>query len=421
MEYKVFGCKVNKFYLNRWLSYFKQHKADSADKVLVATCVVTDRAKAKRVKDVTQRLKEWKSVYLTGCGAFDQGHAMDYERFWSIYPSLKPYRDSLFLLWEDPQSYPEHLAIANYELNDEYEHDEKSVEQSHTKANLFTKKFIVIQSGCDTYCTFCLTIYKRGSNRNREQEEIVDEIKQFVDQGGKEIVITGVNLAAWGTSNTRKPKESKLTALLEQILQQTRIERIRISSLGPEFLSDDFFALMDDRRFLPHFHFSIQSFSDTVLRLMNRNYDSTVLDRVLTKIRKLDRIDADQISIGADIIVGFPGESEQDFRQTFDAVEQYGITKLHAFPFSAHQKGESVPAGKLSWQVDQHSKKERERLLLAEGDRVRESFLSAMRWKPSTVLLESYKDGARHGWSENYIAVEVSGDHTRGDVIPITL
>lgn len=419
MEYKVFGCKVNKFYLNRRLSYFSQHKADTTNTVLVATCVVTDRAKAKWVKDVLQKLRAWKFVYLTGCGAFDKWDAMDYERFWSLYPSLRRYHDKLFLLWEDPQTYHEHLDIGSYELNQE--RDEGDVSPNYHTTNLFTKKFVVIQSGCDTFCTFCLTIYKRGSTRNRSQADIIDEIKRFVDMGGKEVVLTWVNLAAWWSSHTRKPEENRFAALLSEILQQTTIERIRISSLGPEFLTDDFFAVVENRRFLPHFHFSIQSFSDSVLRLMNRNYDSVVLDRVLRAIRKLDREDAEHISIGADIIVWFPGETEDEFQKTFDALEHYGITKLHAFPFSPHQKGETVPAGKLPWQVDQAIKKERERLLLAEGERVREQFLATMKGNVSTALLESTKDGVWHWWSENYIAVAVKGDYTRWDIVSVTL
>ena len=126
--------------------------------------------------------------------------------------------------------------------------------------------------------------------------------------------------------------------MLRAILQRTAIERIRISSLGPEFLDDEFFEIMEDPRIMPHFHFSIQHFNTEVLRLMNRNYDAVRLDDVLTRIRALNRPDAHLISIGADLIVGFPGETPEAFKQMLDAVVKYGITKLHAFPFSPHQK-----------------------------------------------------------------------------------
>jgi len=136
--------------------------------------------------------------------------------------------------------------------------------------------------------------------------EIIEEIKQIEAEGGKEIVLTGINLAAWGASNTRNTKESRFNELLEAILEQTTIPRIRISSLDPQYLDDRFFELMNNPRFCPHFHLSIQSFSDTVLKLMNRAYNNKKLDEVLKKLRNLNRPDAELVSIGADLISGFP-------------------------------------------------------------------------------------------------------------------
>lgn len=212
-------------------------------------------------------------------------------------------------------------------------------------------------------------------------------------------------MAAYGSSNTRRPEENRFSALLQKIIDETSVPRIRISSLGPEFLDDAFFALMENERFLPHFHFSIQSFSDIVLQKMNRNYGAAVLDDVLTKIRKLQRPDADSISIGADIIVGFPYETQEEFQKTFDALERYGVTKLHAFPFSPHQKGETVVAGSLSEQVPIAIKKQRERALLAEGERIRDLFLQSQKGKTFSALLEMKKNGKWTGWTENYMPV----------------
>jgi threonylcarbamoyladenosine tRNA methylthiotransferase MtaB len=132
---------------------------------------------------------------------------------------------------------------------------------------------------------------------------------------------------------------------------------------------------MEDTRFLPHFHVSIQHFDDTVLKRMNRNYDSKILDRVMTGLRNLDRPDREFISIGADLIVGFPGETEEQFTTMLNAVQKYQITKLHAFPFSPHQKGETVPAGKLDGQLDMTVKRERMNRLMLLGDQVRDEFL----------------------------------------------
>lgn len=420
MEHSVFGCKVNKFYLNKWLGYFRQRQFDAADAHLMATCVVTDRAKNKRVRAARMKLEKGQHLFLTWCGAFEKGEAMDYDKFYEIYPSLLTFREKITLLWEDPAVQTDLGQIGEYELNSEITLDVVSQESPEKLfwSRLHTKKFLVIQSGCDTFCTFCLTIYKRWSQRSRPLEEIITEINEFVEQWGQEIVITWVNLASWGASNTRKPQENRFSELLDAILVRTKIARIRISSLGPEFLDDRFFQLMENTRFLPHFHVSIQHFDDMVLRRMNRNYDSETLDRVLTWLRSLRRPDRELISIGADLIVGFPAESEQQFATLLDAVQKYQITKLHAFPFSPHQKGEHVPAGKLDGQLPITIKRERMDQLMQVGETVRNAFLERNTGVARPVLLEKKIDNDRQGRTSNYIELLVPDNgYRRGQVV----
>lgn len=407
MDYKIFWCKVNKFYLSRWLNYFNSYKFDLTDKVIIATCVVTDRAKSKWVKEAKKVLSEDKKLYLTGCSVFDQWWIMNYEKFYEVYKDLEEHKENITLLPEDPLKANEIIGLSEYDLNKEIWDD----------INLYTKKFIVIQNWCDTHCTFCLTIVKRGPNRNRELYDIIDEIKKFENSWWKEIVITGINLAAWWSTNTRNPSESKFSYLLEEILKQTTIPRIRISSIWPEFIDDHFFEVVSDTRFMPHFHFSIQSFSDKVLKSMNRNYDSTVLDNVLTKIRKLDRIDKDYISIGADIIVWFPWESDEDIKDTLDWVKKYNITKLHAFPFSAHKRWETVPASRFPWQLSREIKTTREHELLQLGNTVREKFIAKNKWKTWDVLVEEQKDWKWVWWTPNYIQVNIEWDYNKWDIV----
>lgn len=417
MEHSIFWCKVNKFYLNKRLGYFRQRQFDPQNAHLMATCVVTDRAKSKRVRAARMKLEKWQQLFLTWCGAFEKGEAMDYEKFYSIYPSLVRFREHITLLGEDPWVQTDLWSVGEYELNTEQ--DEQERQKSFGK-RLHTKKFLVIQSWCDTFCTFCLTIYKRGSQRNRPLKDILDEINEFVEQWGQEIVLTGVNLASRWATHTRKPKENRFSQLLESILNETKIERIRISSLGPEFLDDRFFQLMEDTRFLPHFHVSIQHFDDTVLKRMNRNYDGVVLDRVLTGLRSLQRPDRELISIGADLIVGFPGESEEQFQRMVDAVDKYQITKLHAFPFSPHQKGETVPAGKLDGQLNIETKKQRMDLLMAVWDQVRDRFLTLNQGTKRPVLLEKKIGDDRQWRTPNYIEVLVpdpQSTYKRGQVV----
>lgn len=417
MENSVFWCKVNKFYLNKWLSYFRQRWFIDDRMHLMATCVVTDRAKQKRVKAAKTLLNNGKHVLLTWCGAFEKGEAMDYEKFYGIYPELIAYKDHITLLWEDPTEQTDLWHIGEYELNREIWFEQLSSPEQFSK-RLHTKKFLVIQSGCDTFCTFCLTIYKRWSQRNRPLEEIIEEINEFVFQWGKEIVITWVNLASRWASHTRKSQESRFSELLETILLRTGIQRIRISSLGPEFLDDRFFSLMQDVRFLPHFHVSIQHFADPILKRMNRNYDSKTLDYVLSWLRWLSRPDREYISIWADLIVGFPGETEAQFLEMYEAVRRYDITKLHAFPFSAHQKGETVPAGKLDGQVPTGVKKERMQRLMELGNTLKNDFESRNQGVTRPVLLEKKVDTYWQWRTPNYIEVHMpDAGFARGDLV----
>ncbi len=290
MYHKVYGCKVNKFYLNKRIAHLEATNQVNDNLFLVATCVVTDRAKMKWVKEIIEQAKLGKQILIAGCGSITKGKATERSAFFAYYPELAPYQEQIMLLAEDPLEEESELAF--------------SFKMPNQK--LRTKNYVIIQNGCDNHCSFCLTIFKRGAHRNRPLQEIIEEIKQIEAEGGKEIVLTGINLAAWGASNTRNTKESRFNELLEAILEQTTIPRIRISSLDPQYLDDRFFSLMNNPRFCPHFHLSIQSFSDTVLKLMNRAYDSKKLDEVLKKLRNLNRPDAELVSIGADLISGFP-------------------------------------------------------------------------------------------------------------------
>ena len=405
VDYKIFWCKVNKYYLNKWLNYFSNHESIPSS-CIIATCVVTDRAKDKFIKETLVQLAEWKHVYLTWCAVFDEWKKMDDDKFYSIYPQLAEYRDNITLLSEEP------------------ERDDTRETKTHKfkeNANIYTKNFIVIQNGCDSHCSFCLTVSKRWPSQSIPADEIIEQIDDFVDVWGKEIVITWVNLAARGCSSTKKPEESQFSELLQYILDETKIERIRISSLWPEFLDEKFFEVVKNPRFLPHFHFSIQSFSDNVLKAMNRNYDSQRLDYVLTKIRNLDRPDKDQISIWADIIVWFAWETDEDFQQTVEWIKKYRITKLHAFPFSSHDKWESIPAHLFKNQVPFHIKKQRERELISVWNEIREKFIAENKWLPQKVLVEEKKNGKWRWWTWNYIQAELDWDYKRWEIVNILL
>lgn len=400
MPYKIFGCKVNKYFLNQRLDYFSKNWKDLNDTLLIATCVVTDRAKNKRVKEVKHATQQWLNVAITWCWSFLRWDLITEPEFYSIYPELKQYSDKITLLPESPSK-----NWFEYKI--------------WWKSSVYTKHFLIVQDWCDNHCSFCLTVAKRWPHISRPLDEIIDEIRKIESQWWQEIVITWINLAARWCSNSTKPEETKFPYLLREILKKTKISRIRISSMWPEYANDEFFDVVSDDRIMPHFHYSIQSFSNNVLKDMWRHYSSDELKTVLKKTRNLKK--KSLVSIWADIIVWFPWESESDFMETYNWIEEYWITKLHAFPFSDHTQREKIPASFLPNQVNQKKKKEREIKLIAKWDEIREKFIQSNKWASHKVLIEERKNWKWRWWTENYIQVEIEGDCDRGEIIDYVL
>lgn len=406
MKYKVFGCKVNKYYTDEWLN-----SAYLSDKngVFIASCVVTDKAKRKWLKfvrDELKTIKENEKIFISWCGAFEKWE--ENQAFFEVYEDLKWFENKIEILPESPN---QNKKEWNTPTSDAPKLDLKA--KLGGLKSMYTKKFIVIQGGCDSFCTFCLTVIKRGKHYYRSKEDIVDEITDFEMRWGKEVVLTGVNLCAWGLEHTNDFANSQFHELIEYILEKTEIPRIRISSLWPEFINEKILKLFENKRIYPHFHFSIQSGSSNVLKAMRRHYDGAFMRDLLEKTKNIHREDNVEVSIWADLIVGFPNETDEDFLQTLELVEKYHITKLHAFPFSNHTLWEHVPASFFPHQVDEKIKKERLDTLLKRGEEKRAEFIQTQIWRTFEVLIESVKWNEWKGWSENYIEC----DHNNFEVI----
>ena len=410
MQYKIFWCKVNKYYTDKWLNsdYLKNKKW-----VFIASCVVTDKAKRKWIKFIKDICKTWdieekEKVYISWCWAFKDGKAQ--EDFFILYPELNSYKEKIEVLWEDPEQYSYQNSSLGEEINKHSTSHWKEVREwsqikipKVLKKQIYTKKFVLIQGWCDSFCTFCLTVVKRWRHFFRDKEDIRDEILDFEKSWWKEVVLTWVNLSAWWLKTTNDIKNSKFSELLNYLLENTTIPRIRISSLWPEFIDDKCLEIFKEERIYPHFHFSVQSWSSEVLKSMRRHYDWKYIKDLLKKTIKLKRKDIVDISIWADIIVWFPWETEENFLETYNLVKEVPIQKLHAFPFSAHEMWESVPAWKFKNQIDDKTKKERIERLTELWDKVRNNFIGSQKWKTLKVLIESVKWNSWKWWTQNYI------------------
>ena len=406
MQFKIFWCKVNKYYTDEWL---KSEYLKDKNGIFVASCVVTDKAKRKWIKFVKDEVKklEWDDkIFISWCWAFKKWEAQD--DFFDIYPELKEFEWKIVILWEKPEELK--LEIDSKTKKEEKKKVDFSKLKNFTQKQIYTKKFLLIQWWCNSFCTFCLTVQKRWRHYYRDKDDIVSEITEFEFGWWKEVVLTWVNLSAWWLRDTNDVWQSRFAELLEYILEKTTIPRLRISSLWPEFIDDRCLEIFKNKRIYPHFHFSVQSGSSKVLKDMRRHYDWEYMRKLLEKTKNLEREDWVEVSIWADIIVGFPWETKDDFMDTYNLVKDWLITKVHAFPFSAHKFGESVPAWKFENQVSDLEKKDRMWDLEFIADSVRDDFIERNIWKKFEVLIEVVKEEnwkiRWKGWTENYIEAD---------------
>jgi threonylcarbamoyladenosine tRNA methylthiotransferase MtaB len=264
--------------------------------------------------------------------------------------------------------------------------------------NTRTRLPIAIQTGCDDVCSFCITRIARGAHRSLPIDSIVRQIRHAEELELKEIVLTGINLAAWGCENTRQPQQARLHELLFEIMEQTDIPRIRLSSLGPQYLQPGFFEVLSDARICDHLHLSVQSGCDSVLQRMARGHG---MKEVLDTAERARTV-RPNVGLAADMIVGFPGESDTEFATTLDTVRAVGFSKLHVFPFSPR---EGTPAARMSDAVSQEVKKGRATVLRELGNQLREAFIASQLGTDHQVLVESNEAGL----TTNYLRVAVPG------------
>ncbi len=358
------------------------HDETEADYVLVNSCTVTSQADRKSRQQANAARRAQKQVAVLGCGPRVDAQA---------------YRDQLgdTLVFDSEQRLLDYFGVES--------------DSDPLPLNTRTRLPIAVQSGCDDVCSFCITRIARGAHRSLPIDAIVRQIRHAEALELKEIVLTGINLAAWGCDDTRRPEQARLHQLLEVILRETAIPRIRLSSLGPQYLQPGFFDVLADPRLCDHLHLSVQSGSPTVLQRMARGHG---VDEVIS-VAERARAVRPQVGLAADMIVGFPGESDAEFRETLETVDSVAFSKLHVFPFSPR---EGTPAASAADQVATEIKKARAAQLRARGDELRADFARAQWGTEHSVLVEQNETGL----TTHYIRVRVPGGR-EGELRTLTL
>lgn len=260
-----------------------------------------------------------------------------------------------------------------------------------------TRYFLKVQDGCDYFCSYCTIPFARGRSRNGKIEEIVKQAREVAAEGGKEIVITGVNIGDFGKSTGET-----FLDLIKELDKVEGIERYRISSIEPNLLTDEIIEFVaHSRSFMPHFHIPLQSGCDEVLKLMRRRYDTSLFAHKIRKIKEL----MPNAFIGVDVIVGTRGETAEYFGRTFDFLKELDVTQLHVFSYSERPGTQAL---KIAHSVSPEEKHRRSQLLLDLSEEKTRVFYERHLGKEAVVLMEKSKAGTpMHGFTDNYVRIEI--------------
>ena len=398
--YYTLGCKLNYSETSTFGRLLKElgvepvGRGEAADICLINTCSVTDVADHKSRQAIRRMVRSHPGaiVVVTGCYAqLRPEEVVGIEGVDLVLGSEEKSRllDYLLERWRRGKGEAESHTVRTKDI--------RSFVDSCSRGNR-TRYFLKVQDGCDYYCTYCTVPYARGRSRNGSIDSLVEQARRVAAEGGKEIVITGVNIGDFGKSTGES-----LLELLRRLDAVEGIERYRISSMEPDLISDDIIeAVAESRAIMPHFHIPLQSGSDAVLRLMGRHYDSSLFAEKVRKIKSRMK----GAFIGVDVMVGSRGETREMFDETERYLESLDVSQLHVFPYSERP---GTAALRIEGRVSAAEKKRRGRRLLALSEAKRRQFYNNNIGGEALVLFErSGRGGSVRGFTENYIRVELS-------------
>ena len=395
--YYTLGCKLNFSETSTIGKMLKDagvrtaRRGEKADICVVNTCSVTEVADKKCRQAIHKLVKQHPGAFVvvTGC-----------------YAQLKPEQvadiEGVDVVLGAEQKGDLMKYLGNLEKNEKgvpYTNafkDIRSFAPSCSRGDR-TRYFLKVQDGCDYFCSYCTIPFARGRSRNGKISDIVEQARKAAAEGGKEIVITGVNIGDFGKSTGET-----FFDLVKALDEVEGIERYRISSIEPNLLTDEIIEYVaKSRAFMPHFHIPLQSGSDAVLKLMRRRYDTALFAH---KIHKIKEVMPDAF-IGVDVIVGTRGETEEYFNEAYEFLKGLDVTQLHVFSYSERPGTQAL---KIEHVVSPEEKHRRSQLLLALSEEKTHAFYAAHRGREAVVLMEKSKVGTpMHGFTDNYIRVEL--------------
>ena len=403
------GCKVNLYDTEAMAELFTEKGyevvdfEEYADVYLINTCTVTNLGdkKSRQMIRRAKRINPNSVVVATGCYA--QVASEEVAKIEGINIVIGTKNRSEIV--ETVEKYVAENGVVNNvsDIMGEKEFEPLQISRLTNR----TRAYIKIQEGCNRYCTYCIIPYARGPIRSRKPEEVIEEVKKLAENGFKEVVLTGIHVASYGLDLGN----ITLADIIEKVHSVNGIERIRFSSMEPLAIDDDFVARMAKLpKVCDHYHLSLQSGCNRTLKRMNRKYNAEQYAEACERLRNA----FPNVAITTDIIVGFPDETEEDFKESLAFAEKMKLDKIHTFPYSP-KKG--TPAAKMKNQISGDVKSQRSKEMIALSDKMNIDFLNNNIGKTVPVLFEDMENGFWQGHTTNYIKVLVKSDENLNNKI----
>ena len=401
------GCKVNTYESEFIMNDLKNNGYeikdfdDICDVYIINTCTVTNTSDSKSRKMINQAIRKNPNACIVAMGCF-------------IATNMDTKIDGL------------DIAIGNKDknkivelLNTYFERKETIIDSYSGRLSEFedmyissfpgrTRAFVKIQDGCDNFCSYCIIPFARGKCRSKEFNKVIDEISDLVKNGYREVVLTGIHTGHYGND-----LDKSFADLLRELVKIDGLDRLRISSIETTELNDDVLdVLRNSKVIVNHLHIPLQAGSNEILKAMNRKYD---LDFFFNKISEIRSIRPD-IAISTDVIVGFPGESEELFQTTMDTCRKLEFSKIHVFPYSERR---GTKSSYMDGKLDNATKKDRARRLIELSKELEINYMKKFIGADVEVLIEEYKDGCSFGHTGNFLYVKINHECKHNDMVTV--
>ena len=409
VAFYTLGCKVNQYETNaisqKFLEkgYKKVEFEKIADIYIINTCSVTNMADKKSRQIIRQARMHNKNAIVVATGCYAEVSRDELQKIKEV--DLVVGNKDKSKLIELVENFQDKGAYINDSISNEIEFQDYGTITYTEK----TRAVIKVQDGCNNFCSYCIIPYAKGRIRSRKLDSVIEEVKQIAEKGIKEIVITGIHVASYGKDFN---DGTKLIDLLEEINKIDGIRRIRLGSLEPNLIDKEFVDRLKKNvnKICDHFHLSLQSGCNDTLKRMNRKYTTEEFEKGVNLLRK----EFPDVALTTDIIVGFPGETEKEFNETYDFLSRIKFSKMHVFKYSP-RKG--TLAAKMQDQIAPDIKDKRSNLLIELSNKYEIEFLEKFIGKKVEVLFETKTvDGYTEGHTSNYMMVKAIGENLENEI-----